>query len=500
MLSAAVMVTTVMVACQSQGLGGPGSADARFGLGFTPDARVTLQDDVVVVQGGSDAIRSASADGLTWFLNPDAEGADDLVVGQVMIATSRAVGRVVDVRRSGPDLAVTLVPVGLGELIKDADLRLDAPLDLTALRVQEMTPPPGAEDPQPPGGFAGRVSPSVTAHGVTRLIGPALRMGSPQADPGDDTLRPPKGTTKFKSSIGNWEVEVNFDKSGIGFKVQYKVGSIDRKDGTSDSSAGLKFGFDVKMKSAGTPRVSGQMRVRDGVPAAPTLKVDGFNGMDVNVYAGAPRGKRDDVKVRFEVPVEVYADMPPIYGVPTAVSVKFKLSVDVFLGGNNATLSGLASYNVAQTPFSLVTGTPGSVDFAVKTAMINTLDGLSLAPSGVTFGLETRWLWGLGFSYAHVGPFVKLAASWGVGLGSALFPYFECKLSRLRVDVGGGIGVAFNNKAYLDKVLGPAKGGPDPGVIDGLASKFKTDIEFGVTKTVVDKKAWAPADKPVCAY
>lgn len=493
MLLAGVLTTSLVTACQSTG-SEQGTTGGRFGAGFTPDDRVVLQDDVVVVQGGSNAIRAASADGLTWYVDPDAAGADDVAVGDVMIATSRAVGRVVDVQESGQDLRVMLVPVTIGELFKDVELKLDTPLDLSAMKVQEMTAPAGAEESEATGandGVAGRVAPAQTADGFTRVVSPTLTMAGQPADPMDDTLLPPKDGAKFKGSVGSWEVELYFDKTGIGFKVQYKAAGKESTGEKHDASVGLKFGFDVKMKSRETPRVSGEMRVVDGKAAAPTMKVDGFSGVDVNVYAGAPRGKHDDVKVRMEVPVELYVDVPPIYGVPTAVSIKFKFTVDVFMRGNNATLSGLASYGLARSPFSLITGEPTPLDFAVDTAMINTLNGLSLAPSGATFGVETRVLWGLGYHYAHIGPFVKVAMSWGVGIGSALFPYYECKLSRLRVDVGGGVGVAFNNKSYLAKVL--------KGKEEGLLDKLKIDIEFGSTKTVVDKKAWGPADKAPCA-
>ncbi len=514
-LLAALLVAAILPACQGRGDTDAEADAGRFGYGFTPGSQVVLQDDVVAVRGGSSSIRAASADGLTWYLDPDAPGASDLAVGRVMIATSRAVGRVADVRESAAGLRVVLVPITIGELFKDADLRLDAPLDLAAMKVQEMSAPVGAEEVHPLDVAAGRVAPAQTADGFTRVVGPTLRLAAPQAEqpadptapPSDDpindeqgdTMRPAKKGAKFKGSVGSWEVEGSFDQSGLGFKVQYKVGGADSSDKEKDhdASIGLKFGFEVKMKSAGTPRVSGEMRVADGKATPPSLQVDGFDALDVNVYAGAPHGKHDDVKVRLEIPFEMYADMPPISGgVPTAVSIKFKVTADVFLGGNNATLTGNASYDLTHSPFTFLKGQPSAVDFAAKTAMINTLDGLSLAPSGVTFGVETRFLWGLGFSYAHIGPFVKVATSWGLGIGSALFPYYNCKLSRLRVDVGGGVGIAFNNKSYLTKVL--AKSGPPPEA--GLLDKLKIDIEFGATKTVVDKKAWGPADKQVCAF
>src|SRR5690348_4626153 len=49
-------------------------AQFRFGRTPVPDKSVTYQPDVVLIGGGADAVRSVSADGLTWTLRGDAPG------------------------------------------------------------------------------------------------------------------------------------------------------------------------------------------------------------------------------------------------------------------------------------------------------------------------------------------------------------------------------------------------------------------------------------------
>src|ERR1700730_7863327 len=98
------------------------SAEAvrQFGYGPQPDRHVRYQPDVMMIEGGANAVRGVSSDGLTWTIDSRARGAHDLKIGQIMFATSRAVGRVAAIQERERDLAVTLVPVSLTEVIRDA--------------------------------------------------------------------------------------------------------------------------------------------------------------------------------------------------------------------------------------------------------------------------------------------------------------------------------------------------------------------------------------------
>lgn len=107
-----------------------GSADAiaRYGQAAPRDpAGFTYQPDVVVVDGGPEAVRSVSADGLVWTVDGKASGLDGLDVGEAMFLTSRAAGRVAAKEPAGDDVAITLAPVQLNEIIRDGHIKSEIP-------------------------------------------------------------------------------------------------------------------------------------------------------------------------------------------------------------------------------------------------------------------------------------------------------------------------------------------------------------------------------------
>ncbi|TDC29624.1 hypothetical protein E1211_25745, partial [Micromonospora sp. 15K316] len=176
-MTALAVLLSGAVACQGGNGGDSGVVDpydpvaVRYGLAPRPHPDVTYQPDVVFVGGGGNAVRSVTDDGLTWRIDPEAEHADELAPGRVMFLTSRAVGRVAQVRRDGRDLAVTIAPVELTEVIRDGSFRTDAPVPLDrpvafsagtpAWTVADLPP-----EPTPSGGTGGGTPIAGTGGGL----------------------------------------------------------------------------------------------------------------------------------------------------------------------------------------------------------------------------------------------------------------------------------------------------------------------------------------------
>ena len=97
-------------------------AEVRFGASLVPNSQITYQPDVIVLARGAEAIKSQSSDGFTWTLDANAPGASQIQLHKILFATGRIVGRVFKLERKGDDLAVTLGPVELTEIFKEAHI------------------------------------------------------------------------------------------------------------------------------------------------------------------------------------------------------------------------------------------------------------------------------------------------------------------------------------------------------------------------------------------
>jgi hypothetical protein len=159
-----------------------------YGYGPTPDPHITYQPDVVMIDGGPKAIRSASSDGLTWTLDGSAKGVADLQVGKVMFASAKAAGRVVGIQHNGSDVAVTVAPVSLTDVVKDGHLTLNQPLDLGSMLYQPI--------PDQPGTFVDLKSASSGASsGATPTDGSGTPTDSSTDTPADPATDTPTDTS-----------------------------------------------------------------------------------------------------------------------------------------------------------------------------------------------------------------------------------------------------------------------------------------------------------------
>ncbi|MFY1691948.1 hypothetical protein [Plantactinospora sp. WMMB782] len=425
------------------GGGGPAAEPAAsesgrtYGYGPSRDRSIRYQPDVVLVRGGPDAIRSASADGTTWVLDADAAGADDLAPGRIMYATSRAVGRVVQARRTGDGLAVTLAPVTLTEVFRDAHFRSDRRFGEADLAYQEVPSLPGAlsvpagarspQDAATPVGLAGGGTTTVLVTDPVRLAPAGGRL-------------PPARERNFAVSVGDWEAQPYRTPGKLGLKIGY----------AADES--LKVYIDFAMNVA-------DLRIRADVPITngrigngATFAVDGIRSISVDLAAGAANGADDNRKVRVEVPVEINI---PIPGEPLVYSNTWKFIVTTGLSGRNTTVKAAGEWAVDGT-LGMVGGTLQKPTLSVVRSIMDSITGISVGPSGLAFAVETKIQFGIGIPAAFAGPYAKLVVDLGVTNGSALgAPLARCVSASLNAKVGGGFGITASSVAVqeLQKLL-----------------------------------------------
>lgn len=452
------------------------AAALTYGFGPDPNASVKYQPDVVVIEGGPGAIRSASADGMTWVIDGRARGARDLAPGKVMFATSRAVGRVIALRPAGDDLAVTVAPAGLTEVVREASIDL----------AQELVPDSVAYQGSAEGDVDAALQPAVWMPGVGPsgdpvpvITTPTLRLvGAEQPEP----PMPSAVKASYKVRVRDWEMEpyLKFD-SGAAQSTKRLGLKVNRV------APGLKFGGDVSL-FARTLRFRARLPVRDGHVGSYSFVIEGIDGLDVSLLAGVTNGLRDNQKVRVEVPIEIVHQIPPspaTAGLPLAGQMKFKWIVETAFSAKNSTLSARGRYRL-QGPVGYEDGALLGPKMDVADSLLKSIEGVSVGANGMVFVCEIRALIGLGTTAAMAGPYTKVVFSVGVWRGSDLAaPLVVCKGAFFRADAGAGAGL------QVSKALaGPLQ--------DLLGKEVRAEWEVAEKlATLWNRKAVSP-DIPIC--
>lgn len=511
-VGAVVVVAAVVASACSGGAGsrrGVREAPATreealaYGYGPAPVPDVPYQPDVVFVEAGPRAIRGASADGLVWALARSAKGVSELRRGSVLVATSRATGRVAAVRDEGDTRIVTLAPVDLDEIVRDGTVRVDRAVDLGDLVLQEIPAlpfesdrpvdgsdralgaPTGSSSVSPPDGDPTVRIPTMRLAAIPAgPAGPRPVSGGPAGpDPGSvgPELPPPKLPDRRHANaltLRGWIVTPYAERGKFGLNLAYRTVSalkvgIDvaflAKKIHLDARYGVKDGEPVDPRAGkrhsnarSAAASTGYEGSRSPAPApsgaGPRFTVRDIAGIALDLQAGAANGSSDNTRVTMELPVELNVPIPPSpmsLGLPLNVKVTFKFTVVTAIGGRNSTIKAHGEWNLGGD-WGFRDGRAVAPAFSVKKSIVNSITGVSLAPTGMVVGVKTQLMAGIGTHLGMAGPFSTFTVTAGVTNGSALGASLtRCASASLDLFVGGGVGVVLNSAAgaVLQKVL-----------------------------------------------
>lgn len=476
-----VLAAATLAACTGGGGGdsdtaatGPGGlsvAEATYGLAPDPGPDVRLADDVVIVGGGADSVRSVSSDALVWTIDADAPNADQLAIGSVMFLTGNGVGRVAGLERDGDALAVTLLPVQLTEIISDGSFAMEQAIDPSQLSVRITPDAPGALSvPEP---LLPENREPVDMPGPGQAVGPRLAAA---ATPPASTLPPSTVGGASEFTIGNWSVEPSIASNQGALKFGY-------------NSNGVVFGGEVVF-GWDTPRIVAEVQVAGSKVVGGQMALAGINSMAIKLVAGSEVGLTGNVKARVEVPVEFNLPLN-IDGIPFNISYRWKFIVETAFSAKNSTLSALGVYKVDGPLGMTISGNSVSVQtptISVSKSMLQSLDGISIGVNGIVVAVQLKILMGLGTAHATAGPFVGINVSTGLTNGSSI-GLIKCKSGSLQVEVAAGVGATLSTDA--------AKLIKDLAAKAGITVPAKVDLELG-TKVPAFSRTGVVPNVPLC--
>jgi hypothetical protein len=493
----AALVASACVACSGGGDGSGArvtSPDERlsdaewdYGASVDPDAPdVTYQPDVIIPEGGADTVVQVTGDGLTWILDGDAGGVDDLEVGKVLFLTNRAVGRVLAVEEYEGDRAVTLGPVDITEVIRDIDTTFEGPLDPELIQIRAAPDRPasidllaegtdgggasgagereggGAGDPQPVptstpegnGGVEGDGEGPGGARGPSwREVPPTLAPPSPLGA-GASVGAPERSGAPAQSRQA---IAGEIAQRGILPPVSSRAIPTVPMPGMrafplhgSDGSWGVELAYDrngTKVRGSARiylerPRIGFALLIRDGKIVTAEAALEGVGGLRFDFEAATTSGLAGNVARVVDLPVDISV---PIFGGPAPLAVSFHQSflLNTAFSAKQSSLSFTGDYAFSGSLRAGYRdgrfGVAGPSGLQVRRSILQSSTGVSLGVTGFVVAHSLRVTVGIGgFGFA-VGPYVSLTSAVGVTDGSDL-GIVKCKGATLDLDLGYGIG------------------------------------------------------------
>jgi hypothetical protein len=412
-------------------------AELRYGVSPTPNAAVTYQPNVVLMTHGADAIKSVSPDGLTWTFDATSPEAAQIDTGKILFATSRAVGKVLAVQHSGSTLSVVLGPVELTDVIKEADLSYDQPVDLQSMVAYSAPNYPGASndmdkltafalppDGETPVSFASdrrQRPPDLTF--ADAMAFRAMQIPSAPAAP---SIGPPSQT-----DLGDFHA-IPFCCGGIGIKI-------------------LHNGDDMNLLAYAVlhltnPSLKFDLKIHGGAVQTAKIVLNGAAGLTVHIESATAKGVDGNINKQFFVPVDLSIPIGGM-GVPFAVTLHQQLIIRTAFTAKNSTLTTTGDYSFSgQIYMGLDNGNWGvgaPTALHINSSLGQSLDGLSLGVTGIVFGMEGRIIVGIGAFGFVTGPYLGYAAIVGLTRGSdqaKMLVGVTCRGSVLDLTMNVGVG------------------------------------------------------------
>jgi hypothetical protein len=460
-------------------------AETRFGVSPRLDKRVTYQPDVIIMEHGAEAIRAPSTDGFTWTIDANAQGASDIEPGKIVFATGRVVGRVLKVARKGNNLDVTLGPVELTDVIKEAHIDYNGTID-PAKMIVYVAPPgyPGTfldrDAPEPaPADTASAGGPRppatmkafmVSRRGDLRPLrsgladnrptwpcaaapfalmqtvysdGPIGNRGAGDCEPGaghsaGEFLRvsatPNTGAAADIAAIllNGFQIVPDVNK-GLGANINYPL------------THGMKFVAHANLRLE-SPRFTFRLDISKGTLKTASVELSGVGGLDVGIEGGTS-GEFKNINQAFAIPVDISFPLPVV--VPFAATFHQSILVQTMFAAKQAVIRANGDYSFGGTlTAGIVNGhVSGAAPAFVKTTqnLAYSESGLSLGVNGLVIGYGGKFIVGIGALGLVVGPYASINISAGITRGSDLQTTtvgYTCRSSVVEMFMDYGVGMA----------------------------------------------------------
>jgi hypothetical protein len=454
-------------------------SELRFGRApkRTPD--VTYQSDVLIMEDGDKALRSMSADGITWHFDANAKDVDQIQEGKVIFATERCVGRVLGVQRNGNDVAVQLGPIQITDVIKQGHFAYEQPLDLNSLiavpapnlpwisnkagqqaffesnqghlvsATYAIIGPDGTWHPfrEQHANSRGRLVDTVLHsrghHGMHALLAPASgwvyqpASGAPQAAGVPAGVPDPMNVPAAPNpSIGDLP---NVDITGL--KVSPCLGGC--------SGIGVKLGYDkngIKVNAwvafhLSSPSLHFNLDVSGGGIRTAAIELKGAAGFSYHFDTGTDQQFNGNINQLGMCPVDLSIPVGG-FGVPISIHLIQSLSLKTAFSARTSVLSENGDYTArGNIQVGYIDGTwgGGTPIMSMNRNLADGVSGVSMGINSLVFGIRQEVLVGIGMFGFATGPYAAVSTSF-TALKQASEALTDCRQATFTMSLSAGVG------------------------------------------------------------
>ena len=383
-------------------------AERRYGMGARRDPRITLQPDVVLMEAGPKAIRAQGENGFTWTIDPDAEGADEIKPGKILLLTSRAAGRVLHTQRTERGLEVILGPAEITEFIKDGEFQMEQPVNFEKMLEYQR---PEIFDP------VMTVPPIIASTGqFTTMLASFARS--------QNVL----GSQAFR--MFNL-----YGSDGFGLEIASNAGNA------------LYMGRARFYMAA--PSVVLDLKIANGGISKALVELKGVAGFGLAFESGLPSPSTTNISAQRFAPVDYAIPVIPLFGVPFSVTIRQQIRLQTAFTGTGTLkarvhyeLQGSLKAGYENGKWGLVGPQGVHPVMNIDTMLVGT-QGVSLGVAGIVLTHQTSVMVGIGVAGFSTGPYGYLNTSVTVTRGSdagILTGPMACRQGTIAMGVGAGVG------------------------------------------------------------
>jgi hypothetical protein len=312
-------------------------SELQFGIAPKRDPRVTYAPDVIVMEEGDKAIKSAASDGMTWVFDAAAPHVSEFEPGKIIFATGRAVGRIGQMVRNGATVTVKFAPVQITEVIQEGHFLVNSPFRTQDMIIYTAPDFPSIVDlnAPPPNAFL-----DEAGEGEPRLMR-AVYIPTPNPDTGTPLAA-------AAASIGGG-APLSLGRDA--FKVYPLWGS--------DATVGAEYDYNgkgVHVKASGGLKLGATtirfvLDITHGSIQKFGMEMGGVAGVVFGFEANTTQDRIVNIDMLGELPVDMTLPIA-IAGVPLSLTVFTRFELKTGFSAKSSMLSAKAEYSLTGTLFA----------------------------------------------------------------------------------------------------------------------------------------------------